>query len=200
MAQGSGRTILMLQGPHGPFFRELARVLQAAGAEVRRVCFNVSDEAEWGGAGPMDRFNEPEHAFEEWLEQRIAAYGVTDIVLYGDSRPVHRTALEVARKTRADHPLPGRGVCPATLGDLRARGQQRQFAADVDQPALDVPRHRYVYETRSRGAGDLGRFAPAPLAFGPLSSALPDPDRTVWAIPRSQDHAADGRGCGLLPA
>ena len=85
MAQGSERTFLMLQGPHGPFFRQLAGALQAAGAEVRRVAFNVSDEAEWAKAGPLDRFNEPEDAFEEWLEQRIAAYGITDIVLYGDS-------------------------------------------------------------------------------------------------------------------
>ena len=65
---------------------------------MRRVAFNISDEAEWRGIGPFDRFNEPDDAFEEWLEQRITAHGVTDIVIYGDSRPVHRTALEVAAR------------------------------------------------------------------------------------------------------
>ena len=69
------RVFLMLQGPHGPFFRQLARELMAGGAEVRRVAFNAADEAEWRGIGPLDRYNAREDAFAEWLEQRILAYG-----------------------------------------------------------------------------------------------------------------------------
>lgn len=90
------RIFLFLQGPHGPFFRRLAKSLVAKGAEVHRVCFNPSDEAEWRQAGPVFRTKNDPTLFRDWLEQHIAAYGITDIVLYGDTRPVHRVALEVA--------------------------------------------------------------------------------------------------------
>ncbi len=98
MVDEESRVFLMLQGPHGPFFRQLAGMLTQTGAEVRRVAFNSADEAEWAGAGPLDRFNAPEDTFDEWLDQRLTAYGVTDIVLYGDTRPVHRIALMIARR------------------------------------------------------------------------------------------------------
>ena len=45
MAEASRRVFLFLQGPHGPFFRELARILSLRSAEVIRVAFNASDEA-----------------------------------------------------------------------------------------------------------------------------------------------------------
>ncbi|MEM7189393.1 MAG: capsule biosynthesis protein CapA, partial [Pseudomonadota bacterium] len=96
MSAASGRVFLFLQGPHGPFFRQLAGALKSAGADVHRAAFNAADEAEWGRAGPLDRFNDTEDAFPDWLEQRIAAHGVSDIVLYGDTRPIHKMALKVA--------------------------------------------------------------------------------------------------------
>jgi len=97
MTDASDRVFLFLQGPHGPFFRDLARALAGLGAAVHRAAFNAADEAEWGGAGRVHRFNEPETAFEEWLIQQLDAHGVTDIVLYGDTRPVHATAITAAR-------------------------------------------------------------------------------------------------------
>lgn len=41
------RKFLFLQGPHGPFFSELARQLEAAGALCHRVGFNRGDQAFW---------------------------------------------------------------------------------------------------------------------------------------------------------
>lgn len=97
MNDASGRVFLFLQGPHGPFFRELAKEMHRLGADVHRVAFNAADEAEWKRAGPLHRYNDAEDLFEEWLLQRIDAEGVTDLVLYGDTRPVHRIALRVAK-------------------------------------------------------------------------------------------------------
>lgn len=97
MAQGSGRVFLMLQGPHGPFFRQLAKALAKEGAEVHRVAFNRADESAWRKVGPLHRYNGRDDEFSEWIQQRIVAHGVTDIVLYGDTRPIHRIALEVAK-------------------------------------------------------------------------------------------------------
>lgn len=91
------RVFLFLQGPHGPFFRRLAAALREQGAQVRRVNFNAADVAEWGRSLPSLRFMGPRETYQEWLIQQIEAYGVTDIVFYGDTREVHRVAWETAR-------------------------------------------------------------------------------------------------------
>ena len=44
------KAFLFLQGPHGPFFRLLGRVLRQTGAQVWRVGFNAGDAAFWGRA------------------------------------------------------------------------------------------------------------------------------------------------------
>ena len=41
------RVFLFLQGPHGPFFHALGRMLREAGATVWRVGFNAGDRAFW---------------------------------------------------------------------------------------------------------------------------------------------------------
>jgi capsular polysaccharide export protein len=97
MNEAAERVFLFLQGPHGPFFRRLALRLTAQGGLVRRVTFNPGDEAEWRGAGPFERFLGPISAYTDWLAHYIAEHGITDIVLYGDSRPEHALAIEAAR-------------------------------------------------------------------------------------------------------
>lgn len=92
------RVFLFLQGPHGPFFHDLAQALQHEGASARRVAFNAADEMEWNQIGPLDRFNDDEARFAEWLVQHVEAHGITDVVVYGDTRPVHRIALTVAKQ------------------------------------------------------------------------------------------------------
>ncbi|MEM7632372.1 MAG: capsule biosynthesis protein CapA [Pseudomonadota bacterium] len=94
----SDRHFLFLQGPHGPFFSALARQLRRAGARTSRMGFNSADESFWGGAS-YHAFRDPPDAFAEALAARIASDNVTDIVCYGADRPVHATALEVARTT-----------------------------------------------------------------------------------------------------
>jgi capsular polysaccharide export protein len=96
MEDAQGRVFLFLQGPHGPFFRRLAGDLKRRGAVVRRIAFNAADEAEWCDAGPLDRFLGPGEAYASWLTRHLAAYRVTDIVLYGDARPEHAQAVSVA--------------------------------------------------------------------------------------------------------
>ena len=41
------RVFLMLQGPHGPFFDGVGRLLRDTGAQVWRVGFNAGDEFFW---------------------------------------------------------------------------------------------------------------------------------------------------------
>ena len=91
-----GRVFLMLQGPHGPFFDRLARLLRAAGAQVWRCGFNAGDEFFWSD---KPHFIRHEGSVLEWpdhLADLIRDKGVTDIVLYGDVRAIHDTARSQA--------------------------------------------------------------------------------------------------------
>ncbi|MFN4101467.1 MAG: capsule biosynthesis protein [Pararhodobacter sp.] len=93
---GEGRRFLFLQGPHGPFFRELGAMLRRAGAEVWRVGFNRGDQAYWGSEGyiPYTR------AQEDWpatVEALFDSHRITDLVLYGDTRFIHAEAVARAK-------------------------------------------------------------------------------------------------------
>lgn len=88
---------LFLQGPHGPYFHQLARMLRAAGAEVWRVGFNAGDRAFWfGGPGYIAYRGAPE-GWGEAFAALAAQHQITDIVLYGDTRPVHAEAAQRAQ-------------------------------------------------------------------------------------------------------
>ncbi|MFN4157507.1 MAG: capsule biosynthesis protein [Gemmobacter sp.] len=98
---GQGHRFMLLQGPHGPFFHRLGRMLRAAGAEVWRVGFNRGDRAFWpDGAGYIPYRG----TVEEWpkaLAALLAEHAITDVVLYGDTRPIHAAAVEAARAAGA---------------------------------------------------------------------------------------------------
>lgn len=91
------RVFLFLQGPHGPFFGSLGRMLRAAGCVTWRVGFNAGDAVFWRGKANYLPYR---GRIEDWpdnFSQIVAERGVTDVLLYGDTRPVHQTAIERAR-------------------------------------------------------------------------------------------------------
>lgn len=91
---GQNRRFLFLQGPHGPFFSALAKRLRATGAEVFRIGFNRSDQFFWRGKGYI-----PYHGtLDDWpdaLKDLISRHDITDVVVYGASRPIHLAALDL---------------------------------------------------------------------------------------------------------
>lgn len=87
----------MLQGPHGPFFRRLGDMLRTAGAEVWRVGFNKGDEVFWGRKGYIP-FTGRAADWAETCATLLDDLAITDIVLYGDGRPVHAAAVAAARQ------------------------------------------------------------------------------------------------------
>ncbi|KIC36615.1 capsule biosynthesis protein [Leisingera sp. ANG-M7] len=92
------RSFLFLQGPHGPFFAALGRMLTAAGCEVARVGFNAGDQAFWRPKASYLPYNGNPQDWPDYLAGLLENRGVTDIVLYGDTRPIHATAVEAARQ------------------------------------------------------------------------------------------------------
>ncbi|MGR3614566.1 MAG: capsule biosynthesis protein [Paracoccaceae bacterium] len=98
----SKRVFLFLQGPHGPFFNGLGRMLRAAGCDVWRVSFNAGDRAFWFHPKSLIPFRGTPESWPDTVADLYDTRGVTDIVLYGDTRPIHAQAVEIARE---------RGIC-----------------------------------------------------------------------------------------
>ncbi len=96
-ASGEAKTFAFLQGPHGPFFYQLARVLRSSGAEVFKVGFNRGDQAFWREASTYLPYFGDDAGWECRVRQILVEKQVTDIVLYGDTRPKHTIAVRVAR-------------------------------------------------------------------------------------------------------
>lgn len=96
----AGQRVLLLQGPMGPFFWRLAADLRAAGAEVFKINFNGGDwlfyplgASAWRGS--LD-------AWPAWLEQYVRQHAITTVLLFGDCRPIHVAAREVALRCHID--------------------------------------------------------------------------------------------------
>lgn len=91
-----GERVLLLQGPVGPFFYRLAQDLTLAGAQVFKVNFNGGDwlfysEGAFNYRGRMEDW--PKY-FEALLDQ----LDVDVVMLFGDCRPIHKRAHEIAHR------------------------------------------------------------------------------------------------------
>ena len=91
------KNFLFLQGPHGPFFGMLARNLQAAGHSVLKVGFNRGDRFFWPRDLAYTPYTGTESLWETALAELIKTRNITDIVLYGDARFLHATAVKLAK-------------------------------------------------------------------------------------------------------
>lgn len=89
------RSFLFLQGPPGPFFARLGSTLATLGHGVHRINFNGGDRQSWSvGAtdyrGSLDRW-------PRFFEDFVNANSITDLVLFGDCRPLHSAAHGIAK-------------------------------------------------------------------------------------------------------
>ncbi len=90
------RRFLFLQGPHGPFFSQLGAALRVGGSEVWRVAFNRGDERFWGDRATLIRFTQEASQWPAALERSLDDKRITDVALYGDTRPIHAAAVAAA--------------------------------------------------------------------------------------------------------
>ncbi|EGD59936.1 capsule polysaccharide biosynthesis [Novosphingobium nitrogenifigens DSM 19370] len=91
----AGRKVLLLQGPVGPFFARFAKDLRAAGADVRKINFHGGD---WLFQPNGTLYRGTMEDWPEWLAARIAEWDIDMLFLFGDCRPVHRAAHDVATR------------------------------------------------------------------------------------------------------
>jgi capsular polysaccharide export protein len=92
------RCFLFLQGGSSLFFRSLAARLANDGHAVRRVNFTGGDRAFWGGL-PAEDYRGRLDELPAYYAERFRSWAVTDVVLYGDRRPVHVPAIAAGRST-----------------------------------------------------------------------------------------------------
>jgi capsular polysaccharide export protein len=90
----SGKHVLLLQGPLGPFFRRLSHDLTASGARVSKVNFNGGDWLFYPTGAIQFKGR-----MEDWpafLAGLLAELKIDVILLFGDCRPIHRCVREQA--------------------------------------------------------------------------------------------------------
>jgi capsular polysaccharide export protein len=90
------RRVLLLQGPMGTFFSKLARFLTRSGARVYKVNFNGGDELFYRGPSAIS-YRGRHDDWSAWLDSLLTVKRIDAIVLFGQNRPVHKLAREVAR-------------------------------------------------------------------------------------------------------
>jgi capsular polysaccharide export protein len=93
------REFLFLQGLAGPFFSLLGERLASHGHGVQRVNFNGGDKLYWSLPNSFD-YRGGLAKWPGYLAKLIRRRHITDIVLFGDCRPLHAAAIEIAQRMR----------------------------------------------------------------------------------------------------
>ncbi|MDO4878324.1 MAG: capsule biosynthesis protein [Neisseria sp.] len=96
--------ILLLQGPNGPFFRQLGAWLERQGKRVYKINFNFGDEFFYPQAiahtfayrGTLEAEDGEGSGFSAFLADFVVRYGICAIVCFGDTRPYHQKARQLA--------------------------------------------------------------------------------------------------------
>ena len=88
------RNILFLQGPPGPFFWLLAQRLESMGHSIHRINLNGGDRGDWPGKAVDYRGSRRRWVFH--VDQYMRDHAITDLMLFGDCRPWHMAAHQMA--------------------------------------------------------------------------------------------------------
>ncbi|NYT37014.1 capsular biosynthesis protein [Allopusillimonas soli] len=91
------RSFLFLQGVCSPFFSRLGKRLNQEGHQVVKVNFNGGDAAFWNAGGAVP-WRGGVDGLTDFYQDIYHKHGVTDVVLFGDQRPVHRPAIDLAKR------------------------------------------------------------------------------------------------------
>jgi capsular polysaccharide export protein len=91
------RTFLFLQGPSSPIFAKIATRLEAYGHTCLRINLNAGDQIFWRRGGAHN-YRGSIGNWAAYVEEFIRRHSVSDLVLLGEERPYHQTAVAAARR------------------------------------------------------------------------------------------------------
>ena len=86
-------TILLLQGPLGPFFNQFKCALVQQGYDVHRIVFNGGDE--WYDDSDANAFTGSLHDWSHYFTDYIRKHEIKTVFAYGDCRAYHIDAKRV---------------------------------------------------------------------------------------------------------
>lgn len=98
----SSRSFLFLQGVASPFFSELGRALINEGHKVSRINFCGGDyffsKAFDSNKVYSTNYNNPLDALPKFIERLLNEKQISDIILFGDTRPIHKASIDLAKQ------------------------------------------------------------------------------------------------------
>jgi len=185
---GGARHVLFLQGMPSPFFRRVARHLEAAGCRATGIVLCFGDWAFWHGRGTI-HYRGMRRNWPAFVRRVLEREAVTDIVLLGEQRSYHRQAIAVARELGVRVAVTDFGYLRPDWLTLEPDGMNgasrfprdpeaiRRLAAGA--PAPD-PRPQFQDSFRNMAAGDVlysfgNVFVPYLYPFYRRSDARPNP-------------------------
>ena len=86
---------LFLQGPPGPFFDRLGSALRDLCHAFHRINLNAGDADSW--SGPAVDYRGTSERWPSFVDDYLVQHAITDVILFGDCRPLHNAARGMAR-------------------------------------------------------------------------------------------------------
>lgn len=148
------RQILVLQGVASLFLSKLGEALRERGHSVLRINFSLGDRWFWRAGDAID-YRGGMAKWPRYVEDLMVEKNITDILLFGDCREVHRPAILAAKKL---------GIAVHVLEEGYLRPDWITLEAGGVNGYSDLPRDPETYLTQ--GALLPQTPQPAPVAGG----------------------------------
>ena len=145
---------LFLQGPPGPFFDRLGAALRQLGHAVHRVNFNAGDASSW--TGPAVDYRGTAERWPSFVDDYLVQYSISDVILFGDCRPLHNAARGMARL---------RGVRVPVFAEGALRPDWATLELDGVNGHSSLPRDPKWYLNAARTLPPLAKRPTVPWKF-----------------------------------
>jgi capsular polysaccharide export protein len=169
------REFLFLQGLAGPFFSRLGQELADRGHGVHRVNFNGGDKVYWSAPNAVD-YRWGVARWPRFLGDLLQNRGITDLVLFGDCRPLHEAAIAIAKRLGLQVHVFEEGYIRPDFVTLEVGGvnghsrlsRDPQYYLDAARTLPPIPTFGALPSSFSRRAWEDVTYNIASLAMVPL--------------------------------
>ena len=176
------RHFLFLQGPTNFLFAEVASGLRERGHVTHRINVCLGDQIFWRGPGAVN-FRGRQKEWPAFIEDFFARHAITDIVLLGEQRELHRVAIAAAKARGIRVTVTDFGYIRPdwVIVELNGMNADSLFPRDP-QTILDMARDLPPVDRRVRYRDHFYHQAMLDMAFH-LSSAF-----WPWTFPHFRRH------------
>ena len=81
---------------------------------MSRVGFNAGDQFFWKDMANYTPFDGPPESWPDFFGDFLTEKSISDIVLYGDMRPIHAEAIEIAKGAASRSMFSKKAICAPT--------------------------------------------------------------------------------------